>query len=214
MGRLAAFAALRRGARVVVVNRTEERAHALANEVGGTAIPFGVDDVLPALDGAVVALAGRWELGSRDAARLVASGAPVVDLASPPCVAPDIQERLGTAFTSVDDLVCGPEYAPQDRLRRRVEKLVAETGRDYCQWLRSRDAVPLIQAVSASAEQVRKDELAWLLRRVPDLGPDERSAVEQMSHRLIAALLHAPLDALHADETGALEGAARDLFGL
>ncbi len=38
--------------------------------------------------------------------------------------------------------------------------------------------------------------------------------MEQMSHRLVAAVLHAPLDALHSDEGGTLERAARDLFGL
>jgi hypothetical protein len=38
--------------------------------------------------------------------------------------------------------------------------------------------------------------------------------VEQMSHRLVAALLHAPLSRLHDDDAGALERAARDLFGI
>jgi glutamyl-tRNA reductase len=214
MGRLAAFAAHRRGARVVVVNRTDERARALAADVGGHAVPFGVDDVLPSLDGAVVALAGPWTLGARDEDRVAAAGVPVVDLSSPPSVSPAMQARLGAQFTSVDDLVVGPEFAPHDRLRRRIEKVVADAGRDYCLWLRNRESVPLIQAVSASAEQIREAELEWLVRRLPGLGPDEQATIEQMSHRLVAALLHAPLDALHADEAGALERAARDLFGL
>ena len=183
MGRLSAFAAHRRGARVLVVNRTDERA-------------------------------GAWQVGPGDAGRLVAAGVPVVDLSSPPSVPEALQERLGDRFASVDDLVVGSESAPQERLRRRIERLVADSGRDYCAWLRARESVPLIQAVASSAEQIRQAELQWLLHRLPELDPDERAVVEQMSHRLVAALLHAPLDALHSDEGGTLERAARDLFGL
>jgi glutamyl-tRNA reductase len=214
MGRLAAFAAHRRGARVVVVNRTAEHARALAAEVGGDWAAFGSDHVPAEMAGAIVALAGAWEVGAADADRIVGAGVQIVDLSSPPSVPAGLQERLGRRITSVDDVVVGSALAPTDRLRRRIERLVADTGRDYCAWLRGRDSVPVIQAVASSAEQIRQAELEWLLNRLPGLDPNERAALEQMSHRLVAALLHAPLDALHADEGGTLERAARDLFGL
>ena len=214
MGRLAAFAALRRGARVEVTNRTDERARALAADVRGGWLPYGSDGAMPDAAGVIVAISGTWPVGPADGRHLVEAGTPVVDLSSPPAVPAELQGRLGERFASVDDLVVGPELAPQDRLRRRIEKLVAETSRDFSAWLRVRESVPVIQAVASSAEEIRRAELEWLLHRVPELGAEERAAVEQMSHRLIAALLHAPLDALHADQEGALERAARDLFGL
>ena len=123
-------------------------------------------------------------------------------------------DALGPRFTSVDDLTMAPEFEPEDRLRRRLEKLVSETGRDYCQWLRARDAVPVIKAVADGAETLRQSEVEWLLHRLPDLDEDQRAVVEQMSHRLVAALLHAPLAALHDDDAGSLERAARNLFGV
>jgi glutamyl-tRNA reductase len=170
--------------------------------------------VLPPAAGVLVALAGTWHVGAVDGQRISAAGTLVVDLSSPPSVPADIQARLVDRFVSVDDLVVGSEFGPQDRLRRRIEKLVAEVGRDFCAWLRARESVPVIQAMASSAEQIRREELEWLLHRLPELGPDERAVVEQMSHRLVAAVLHAPLDALHSDEGGTLERAARDLFGL
>jgi len=214
MGRLAAFAAHRRGARVVVTNRTDERATALAAEVGGHSVPFAGDGALPPIAGAIVALTGPWLPGPLDIATLATSTAEVVDLSSPPSVARDLQDALGPHFTSVDDLTMAPEFEPQDRLRRRLEKLVSETGRDYCQWLRARDAVPVIKAVADGAETLRQSEVEWLLHRLPGLDEDERAVVEQMSHRLVAALLHAPLAALHDDDAGSLERAARNLFGV
>lgn len=214
MGRLAVHAASRHGARVVVTNRTDERASALAQEVGGTAILFDADDVLPRVDGAIIALSGAWRLGAGDAARLTASGAVVVDLSSPPSVSADLRAALGDRFVSVDDLAQAPEAEPHDRLRRRLHGLVSGSGRDYCQWLRTRDAVPAIQAMADTAEGHRRAELDWLLRRLSDLPTEDRQLVEQMSHRLVARMLHAPLAALNADTSGDLERAARDLFRL
>ncbi len=214
MGRLAAFAAHRRGARVIVTNRTDERAAMLAAEVGGSPVPFGVDGMIPPVAGVIVALAGPWRLGAADAAGLAGSTAEVVDLSSPPSVPEDLQAALGERFVSVDDLTVAPEFEPQDRLRRRLEKLVSETGREYCGWLRSRETVPVIQAMAEGADALRRAEVEWLLHRLPGLDEDERAVVEQMSHRLVAALLHAPLAALHDDDAGSLERAARDLFGV
>jgi glutamyl-tRNA reductase len=214
MGRLSAFAAARRGAHVIVTNRTDERAVALAHEVGGDVVPFGSTDLLRPIDGAIVALAGAWPLGIEGAAHLVDGGAIVTDLSSPPAVSTELQARLGERYVSVDDLANSPEYEPQERLRHKIESLVSDTGRDYCHWLRTRDSVPAIQAMAESAEDHRRSELEALLRRLPDLSPEERAAVEQMSHRLVAGILHAPLSALNSDSSGDLERAARELFGV
>jgi glutamyl-tRNA reductase len=214
MGRLAAFAAQRRGARVIVTNRTQERAVALAHEVGGEAIPFGADGELAPVAGIVVALGAEWTPGPSDRARLLESDAVVVDLSSPPAVPADLRTSLGARSVSVDDLAALPEFEPQDRLRRKLEGLVSESGREYCQWLRTRDAVPAISAMATAAEAHRREELEWLLRRLPELTAEQRTLVEQMSHRLVAGILHRPLSALNSDESGKLESAARELFRL
>jgi glutamyl-tRNA reductase len=214
MGRLAALAAARRGARVVITNRTADRGAALARELDGTAVPFGEDDVLPALDGVILALGGRWAVGALDAARLVRAATTVVDLSSPPALDADLQSYLGPHFISVDDLAGGPISEPDERLHRRLQSLVSDTGRDYCRWLRTRDAVPAIQAMAETAETHRREEVGRLLRRLDGVSEDDRRLIEQMSHRLVASILHAPLSALNADESGELERAARDLFAL
>lgn len=214
MGRLAAHAASRRGAQVIVTNRSSEPATAVAHEIGASVVPFGVDDVLGPTDGIVVALSGPWPIGRRDATTLAGTGPVVVDLSSPPAVPVDVREALGDRFVSVDDLAEAPDEDGHDRLRRRVEKLVSDTGRDYCAWLRARDSVPAIAAMAAAAEGRRHSEMAWLLRRLPDLNAEEQAVVEQMSHRLVAAILHGPMSALKSDPDGDLERAARELFRL
>lgn len=219
MGRLAAFAANRRGARVIVTNRTEERAVALAHEVDGEVMPFGVmpfgvEGVVRPVDCVVVALAGRWLVSPEDHAGLVEAGTTVVDLSSPPAVPEDLHAALGERSVTVDDLATSPEFEPQDRLRRKLEGLVADAGREYCGWLRTRGAVPAIHAMAGAAEGHRREEVEWLQRRLPDLSPEALALVEQMSHRLVAGILHQPLAALNADQSGDLERAARELFRL
>lgn len=215
MGRLASMSASRRGAEVIVTSRTGEHAAALAREFKARTVPFAIDDQLPPVAGAIVALGGRWTLSPEGARRLLESGGTVVDLSSPPAVGEALQDELGERFVSVDDLAWGPEVALRGGLRVRLERLVADSGSGYCHWLRTRDdTLPAIQEMARAAEERRQRELEWLRRRLPDLTEQQRSLIEQMSNRLVAGLLHAPRTALNSDTGGDLGRAARRLFGL
>lgn len=214
MARLAALAASRRGARVIVSNRTASRAADLATDVNGRVAPFGSDGSLDPVVGVVVAISGPWPLGPRDLETMRAGRTTVVDLSSPPALHDEQIERLGTHYISVDDLANAGDDSPDLRVRSKVERLASRAGAEYCDWLRARHTVPAIRGVVGAAEQRRADELAWLRRRLPDLAAEDLAVVEQMSHRLVAAILHAPLTALSSDTDGELEPAARELFGL
>jgi glutamyl-tRNA reductase len=138
----------------------------------------------------------------------------VVDLSSPPAVPDTLQTRLGDRFLSIDDLAWGPQVELASGLRGRLEKLVAESGGEYCRWLRARDFLPAIQAMTQAAEARRLSEMAWLARRLPDLSERDRALIDQMSHRLVGGILHKPKSALRLDESGELGRAAWELFGL
>ena len=214
MGRLTAQAAVRRGAQVIVTSRTAERAVCLAHDVGGRAVAGDVDGTLPTAVGVVVALSGPWQAHTLDVQRLVDSGATVVDLSSPPAVPNSLQTRLGDRFISIDDLAWGPQAELPGGLRTRLERLVTESGGEFCRWLRARNSTPAIQAMTEAAEARRLSELEWLARRLPSLSEQDRAMIDQMSHRLVAGILHAPKSALRLDESGNLSRAASELFGL
>jgi len=213
MGRLAALAAARQGAEVIVTSRTGERAGALAREVRGRAIPFEGEGAVPPLAGAIVALGGIWPLAGEDARKLAESGAIVIDMSSPAAVSDALQAALGDRFVSADDLAWGEDVELTDRLRGQLEKIAAQSAESYFRWLGSRNAAPAIQAIGEAADEQRRSELDWLFRRLPGLAEKERSLIEQMSHRLVAGILHAPRSALGADDSGDLAQAARELFG-
>ena len=215
MGRLAAFAAMRRGCSVAIANRGPERADQLAHEVGGTTVELGRlgGPDIPDPDGVVVAIGGPWPIGDEEIDRLRGGRIPVVDLSSPPALDAIRQAELGLTYVSVDDLR-DDDSGPGERVRRRLEDLISRTGRDYCHWIRTRDAVPAIQAFVESAEGHRQNEVEWLRRRLGSLSDEDLAVIDQMSHRLVAALIHAPLAALNQDPSPDLERAARELFGI
>ena len=213
MARLAALAAARRGAHVLVANRSASRAAALARDANGEPAAFGADVDLPEADAIVLAIGARWPLSTEARAALVAGSQPVVDLSSPPALDADTRLALAARHTSVDDLAIGPGDRSTDRTRRRFERAIDDAQRDFVQWTRARAAVPAIRAITDRAEARRAEELERLFRRA-DLTDAERALVVQMSQRLVAGLLHAPLVKLRDDDTGELEQAARALFAL
>jgi glutamyl-tRNA reductase len=213
MARLVALAASRAGADVLVANRSTDRAAALAFDAGGSVAAFGDDAPLPEVDAVVLAISAHWPLSTDARADLLAGDLPVVDLSSPPALDPALRGLLGSRYTSVDDIARGPRDAMGERLARRYDRVLAEAEAAFAGWVHARSSVPTIQALSALAEERRAEELDRLFRRMP-LRDHERELVEQMSHRLVAGLLHAPLATLREDATGDADRAARVLFSL
>ena len=121
--------------------------------------------------------------------------------------------RWATRYTSVDDLARSPQDELRKRLRLRFERVLDDAEQAFATWVRARASVPAIQALTDLAEERRAEELDRLFRRI-DLRAEDRELVEQMSHRLVAGLLHAPLVQLRDDGTGEVERAARTLFSL
>ena len=212
MSRLSALAAARRGARVVITNRSADRAAHLAADVAGGTVAFGA--LPPDVAGVIIAISGLWELSGSAARDLIDGHEIVVDLSSPPAVAETIREGLGARFVSDDDIARGPVDVLRPRLRNRIERLIDEAGAELARWVGGRAGVPTIQALTEQAEIRRAAEVDRLLRRMPELADHERELVDQMSRRLVAGLLHAPLASLRDDQNGEHDRAARDLFSL
>jgi glutamyl-tRNA reductase len=213
MARLAALSAARHGARVLVANRSADRAAALAWEASGEPAAYGAGAPLPEVDAVIPAISGRWELSPAARSALLEREVPVVDLSSPSALDPALREALGSRYISVDDFARSPQDQIRPRMRKRLEKAIDAAEAQFAAWVNARSSVPSIQALSEQAESRRAEELERLFRRI-ELADHERELVEQMSRRLVAGLLHAPLASLREDTDGELDRAARALFWL
>jgi glutamyl-tRNA reductase len=216
MGRLAARAAVAAGASVAVANRSAEGAEALAAAAGARVEAFDPNARIGRFAGVVVALAGPWSIGADTIDALAASTTVVADLSVPVAIPATAADALGPRFISADALALtdADQRTPQDGSRARVDALVDDMTTEFVAWLKARDGRAAAEALVKRADGEREAELIALWRRLPDLAPEARVAIEAMTAHLAARLLREPLERLGRDADGRDERAVRDIFAL
>jgi glutamyl-tRNA reductase len=215
MGRLAVRAATAAGAHVAVANRSADRGAALAATAGARTETFHPDAGIGGFAGVVVALAGPWPIGAAAMDAIVRGGTVIVDLSVPAAVPAGLAGTLGARLITADDLAntdVGP--AEPDASSARLDALVDRSTAEFVAWLEGRDARTAAQALVRRADRDREAELAALWRRLPDLAPETRDAIEGMTRHLADRLLREPLERLGRDADGRDGRAIRDIFAL
>ena len=215
MGRLAARAAVAAGALVAVANRSADGAEALAASAGARIEAFDPEARIGGFSGVVVALAGPWPIGATTIDSLAGSATVVVDLSVPAAVPVSLAETLGRRLITSDALAVadiGP--AAQNGSAARLDALVERSTGQFVAWLQGRDGRSAAEALTERADREREAELAALWRRLPDLEPEARDAIEGMTRHLADRLLREPLERLGRDTDGRDGRAIRDIFAL
>jgi glutamyl-tRNA reductase len=215
MGRLAARAAVAAGAAVAVANRSAHGAAALAASAGARTEAFDPDARIGGFAGVIVALAGRWPIGAATIDALTAGATVVVDLSVPAAVPARLAEMLGGRLITADDLALADVgQAAQDGPSARLDALIDRTTVEFLDWLKRRDGRAAAEALVERADREREAELAALWRRLPNLEPEARLAIEAMTQHLATRLLREPLERLGRDADGRELRAVREIFAL
>jgi glutamyl-tRNA reductase len=210
--------------RIVVANRSLERAEKLAREVHGYAIPLA--DLGSYIGDAdlVVASTGSREhvvrLDTMERALKKRRRKPVfmIDLAVPRDIDPKIAGLEDIYLYTLDDLrtVIADNLKAREEAAKQAEVLVENYAAEYTRWLESRDAGHVIRAVREQARAHRDEVLAKARRKLAaGASPDE--VLGFVADTLTNKLLHAPshrLRSVGAVEQALLVNAARKLFDL
>ncbi|MDP8937523.1 MAG: glutamyl-tRNA reductase [Actinomycetota bacterium] len=211
---------------VVVANRTRERAEALAERVGGRAVPLDrlpdalrQADVLLTSTGSPTVVVDEGALAEVVDAR---GGRPllIVDLGMPRDVDPAVGRLAGVTLLDLADLRAFVDAGVDERRNEvvRVRGIVADEVARYVSHTAARTVAPTITALRQQAEQVRTAELDRYRSRLEGLDDRQRQAVDALTHSLLAKLLHEPTVRLK-DAAGSAQGqrladSLRELFGL
>jgi len=223
--RLAARHIAERGpARLIVANRSVERARLLAREVRGE--PLALDALAAALSQADVVVSATRAPGVVIDARTVEAaraGEPrrplvFVDLAVPRDVDPGVGALPGVMLLTLDGVHAqvASELGRRAAEVPRVEAIVEEELARFEAWLAALAATPVVRELRDHFERLRAQELRRSLRH---FAPDERPRIEQLTQALVNKLLHVPttrLRGLDAASPAGLErlNTVRELFGL
>ncbi|MNF44590.1 glutamyl-tRNA reductase [Pseudomonas linyingensis] len=185
--------------RIVVANRTLERASQLADEVGGQAVLLAdIPEQLVNSDIVISSTASPLPIlgkGAVERALKKRKHRPVfmVDIAVPRDIEPEVGELDDVYLYTVDDLheVIAENLRSRQGAARAAEELVLTGVDEFMARLRERDSVDLLRGYRQRAEQLRDEELAKALRQLGNGIPAE-DVLAQLARGLTNKLLHAP----------------------
>ncbi len=210
--------------RMIVANRTVERARALADPLGAEAIALlhmpqrlGEADIVISSTASQLPILGK---GAVERALKVRRHQPMfmVDIAVPRDIEAEVGELSDVYLYTIDDLTDVVQENLQSRLQaaKEAERIIDTQVASFMRWVRSLEAVPRIRALRETADAVRAAELDQALRRLA-LGDDPKAVVARLAQSLTQKLLHVPTTALRDgtnEDQRALSDVVRRLFKL
>jgi len=227
MAEAASKLVVRGGAKLVVVNRSPERAAALAHEVGGEPRPWAeLEAAVVEADIVICSTSSPTFVLSRDLvkrATKVRRGRSLflIDIAVPRDVDPAVNELDNVYVYDIDDLSQIVAESMQGRAAEaaRAEAIVEGEVRSFEAWARKHALTPLITSLRTRTRAVLEGELERSLNgKLRHLPEADREALRTMLDAATNKLLHAPtahLKALADDSRGEdYAEALRDLFEL
>ncbi|MCX8117372.1 MAG: glutamyl-tRNA reductase [Desulfobacterota bacterium] len=212
MAELAARHLLAQGVgKILVVNRTFERALALASEFQAEALPF--DQLEEGLKRADIVISAtdspHYLLLQSQISKLmrIRKQRPIffIDIADPRDVEPAVGELENVYLYNIDDLqkVAYENMKDRQQEAQKAEAIVQEEVGKFVRWYQSLDLTPTIVALREKCEEIRKREVAKMLALHPQLSEKERQSLEAMTLAIVNKILHGPISRLKGkDEEG------------
>ena len=210
----------------VVANRTFARAQSLAAQYGATAVHYEEAwDALAEVDLLLCSTAAPRPVVSVERVREAVERRGdrplcILDIALPRDVEPAVGKLANVYLYDLDDLRSMVSSSVERRKRElpAAETVIAEEVEKFWQWVAGLAAVPVLTQFRDEMNRVRERELATALKRLHDLTPAQREAVEHFSQALMNKFLHEPTVRLRAAAANGrglgVVDAARYLFAL
>ena len=213
-------------AKVVVLNRSKERAVELAETVGATVRDFAdLGEVLSDADVLLTSTGSGEVVVSKDAlskARASRGEHPllIVDIAVPRDVEHEAGELAGVTLRDLHDLRDWAQQGVASRAQEtdQVRSIILQEVSRFAEVMVERQAAPLIAELHERAEQIRQAEVERYAAKFGGLSKEDREAVELLTKSIVAKLLHSPSMQLK-NNAGTPQGerisaALRDLFDI
>lgn len=208
--------------RMIVANRSLDRARHLAEEFNGYAVTLdALPEHLPEADIVIASTASPTPVISFEAVRAAIRARKrrpmfMVDIAVPRDIDPEVARLEDVYLFTIDDLqnVVSENLESRREAARDADRLIADAVDRFEHQLKTLDAVPVIRQIRGDAEAVRTQTLDQA-RRMLTNGRDASEVMEFLAATLTNRLLHMPSQRLReAAERGDTEliRAAFELF--
>ncbi len=210
--------------RIIIANRTFEKAHQLAEQFNGYAITLAeMPNHLAEADIVISSTASQLPIlgkGRVESALKVRKRKPMfmVDLAVPRDIEAEVEQLDDVYLYTVDDLQHTIEQNMQSRREaaEQAEEIIDTQVAHFLAWLRAQGAQSLIKDYRSQAEIMRDDALQKALTSLENGTPPE-IALQRLAHSLTNKLIHTPSSQLRVaaeNERHDLLSAALEIFQL
>ena len=185
--------------RIIVANRTLERAHNLANQFNGFAI--GLTEIPTHLAEADIVISSTASplpvlgKGTVESALKRRKHQPVfmVDIAVPRDIEPEVADLNDVYLYTVDDLqdVVEENMRSRQEAAEQASEIIDLHVEEFMGWLRSLDAVGMIQDYRRQVESIRDEVLDRALRQIQN-GKSPEEVMKFLANTLTNKVLHTP----------------------
>lgn len=227
MSELAARHLHRAGAsRILVTNRTRERAEQMAAIFNAAVVPYETFQATLAESDIVITSSGapHYILDRAMMTRVMhqRKNRPIflIDIAVPRNIEPVINKLDGVFLYDIDDL---GRVVEQNRLGRmeeaaEAERIIEEEVEKMLARLREREVTPTIVHLQERLEELRQAEVSRVRGKLGTLSPQQEEAIEALTRSMMAKIAHGPIAELRRaagkPETEGILDTVRRMFRL
>ena len=208
MSRLTLNHMLDKGAqKILVTNRSFERAEALAIDVGGQALPF--NEMEENLSQADIVISSTASSGIvlrpqhlREALRR-RRYQPIflIDIAVPRDIDPAVNEIDSVYLYDIDDLdsVVAENLTEREGELEECKRLISERVNEFVSERRIADIGPIIAQLTRQADEIRQTEIERALNKLGDISDKDREEIEYLTKRIVNKILNSPISAIREE---------------
>lgn len=198
--------------KILVTNRTYDRAVSLAGQFNGEAIRFEeMEQGLKKADIVISATDASHYLINREQTVKVMKDRkqkPIffIDIADPRDIAPEVGDIENAYLYNIDDLqkVANENIKDREKEAQKAEAIVNDEVAKFVHWYQSLEITPTLIALKNKFERIRKRELEKMLSLHPHLSEKERRSMEALTSAIVNKILHDPLALLKQKDEEAM----------
>jgi len=204
-GELVAKVAKERGvSRIVIANRTRERASALVTALGGTSADLNnLAEEISNIDIVVTCTGASDRILDSDLIGEVMRSRPdyplvIIDIGVPRNVAPEVKQIDNVFLYNIDDLTSISKVNHQQRMDEvhKAEQVVTgELDKCISEWS-TFDTRPIITTLMQKAEDIRNQQLNKTIKKLRPLSAEEKYGLQAMTKSIITKILQDPVQYL------------------